>query len=96
VAEPADPAGVAPGIDAAREALLGVLVRHEVAFVVIGGAAIQSHGRRYDTQDVDVTPDPDEHNLKRLADALNELDCRLVTEPADTSAWVALPPDYFT
>jgi Nucleotidyl transferase of unknown function (DUF2204) len=52
MAEPADPGGVDP----AREALLGVLARHGVAFVLIGGAAIQSHGRRYDTQDVDLTP----------------------------------------
>ena len=29
-------------------------------------------------------------------DALNELDCRLVTDPANTAAWVPLPPDYFT
>jgi hypothetical protein len=35
-------------------------------------------------------------NLQRLADALNELDCRLVTDPANTAAWVPLPPDYFT
>ena len=41
-------------------------------------------------------PDRDEANLRRLADALNELDCRLVTDPADTAAWVPLPPHYFT
>lgn len=33
-------------IDTDREALHGVLARHDVAFVLIGGAAIQSHGRR--------------------------------------------------
>jgi hypothetical protein len=96
VAERPDPSEIAPGIDDAREALLRVLVRHEVAFVVIGGAAIQSHGRRYDTLDVDLTPDTDQENLKRLAAALNELDCRLVTDPSDTAAWVPLPPGYFT
>lgn len=82
--------------DDEREALLAVLVRHEVEFVLIGGAAIQSHGRRYDTLDVDVTPSTDEANLDRLADALNELGCRLVTDPADTGAWVPLPAGYFT
>jgi hypothetical protein len=92
MAEPADTGG----IDTDREALLGVLARHDVAFVLIGGAAIQSHGRRYDTLDIDVTPDTDPKNLARLADALNELDCRLVTDPADTDSWVALPSDYFT
>lgn len=96
MAEPTDSGRVTPAIDAEREALLKVLVDHDVQFVVIGGAGIQSHGRRYDTLDIDVTPDPDEANLQRLADALNELDCRLVTDPANTAAWVPLPPDYFT
>jgi hypothetical protein len=39
--EPSDTGGIDPD----REALLGVLMRHRVAFVLIGGAAIQSHGR---------------------------------------------------
>lgn len=91
-----DPGGVGPPIDPDREALLQTLVRHGVAFVLIGGAAIQSHGHSYDTQDIDVTPDADRANLERLAPALNELECRLVTDPADTSSWVPLPPDYFT
>ena len=30
---------------------------------MIGGAGIQSRGRRYDTLDIDVTPDRDEANL---------------------------------
>jgi hypothetical protein len=92
MAEPADPGGIDPD----RQALLDVLTRHRVAFVLIGGAAIQSHGLRYDTQDIDITPDAEPENLSRLAGALNELDCRLVTDPADTESWVALPPDYFT
>ena len=83
-------------IDARRGELLTVLVRHDVKFVVIGGAAIQSHGRRYVTEDIDLTPDTEEANLQRLANALNELECRLVTDPADPSSWVALPADYFT
>ncbi len=96
MAEPADSGRVTSAIDAEREALLKTLVAHNVKFVVIGGAGIQSHGRRYDTLDIDVTPDRDEANLRRLADALNQLDCRLVTDPANTAAWVPLPPDYFT
>jgi hypothetical protein len=94
MAEPTDPGRVSPAIDAEREALLRALVDHGVQFVVIGGAGIQSHGRRYDTLDIDLTPDRDEANLQRLADALNELECRLVTNPANTAAWVQLPPDY--
>jgi hypothetical protein len=96
MAEPTDSGRVNPAIDGDRESLLKLLVDHDVQFVVIGGAGIQSHGRRYDTLDIDVTPDRDEANLHRLADALNELDCRLVTDPANTAAWVQLPPDYFT
>jgi hypothetical protein len=83
-------------IDADRAELLKLLLRHGVKFVVIGGAAIQSHGRHYVTEDIDVTPDTEQANLLRLADALNELDCRLVTDPADPSSWVALPAEYFT
>jgi hypothetical protein len=79
-----------------RAELLRVFVRHEVKFIVIGGAAIQSHGRRYDTQDIDLTPDREETNLVRLAAALNELECRLVTDPVDPANWVALPANYFT
>jgi len=92
VAEQAD-AGL---IDPTREALLGVFARHRVVFVLIGGAAIQSHGQRYDTQDIDLTPDATPENLARLADALNDLDCRLITDPADAASWVLLPSDYFT
>jgi hypothetical protein len=87
---------VGDSMDAGRGELLTVLLRHEVKFVVIGGAAIQSHGRRYVTEDLDLTPDTEEANLQRLADALNELECRLVTDPAAPSSWVALPADYFT
>jgi hypothetical protein len=35
----------------------------KVRFVLIGGAAIQSHGGRYDTEDVDVTAETDQHSL---------------------------------
>jgi hypothetical protein len=87
---------IAGPVDGARGQLLQVLIRHEVKFVVIGGAAIQSHGRRYVTEDIDLTPDTDAGNLQRLADALNELDCRLVIDPADPGSWVPLPADYFT
>jgi hypothetical protein len=83
-------------IDPGRDALLGVLIRHGVAFVLIGGAAIQSHGGTYDTQDIDLAPEAGEANLHRLCDALNELRCRLITDPANAETWVPLPDDYFT
>jgi hypothetical protein len=96
VAQPADAGGLSSEVDSPREALLAVLVRHKVRFVLIGGAAIQSHGRRYDTQDIDVSPETHRPNLQRLCDALNELQCRLVTNPANPAEWVPLPSQYFT
>jgi hypothetical protein len=83
-------------LDRDRQSLLGVLVGRSVEFILIGGAAIQSHGGRYDTRDVDVTPNANVANLARLAEALNELDCRLITTPVNTANWVPLPPGYFT
>ncbi len=83
-------------LDPDREALLAVLVHHTVRFVLIGGAAIQSHGGRYDTKDIDVTPAAEQENLQHLCDALNELDCRLIIDPANPAEWVPLPSDYFT
>ena len=56
--------------------LIGVLARHEVAYVVIGGVATQVHGHRRTTMDLDLTPDPDPGNLSRLGDALAELEAR--------------------
>jgi predicted nucleotidyltransferase len=41
------------GIDAGRDALLRTLCEGGVRFVLIGGAAIESHGQPYSTQDVD-------------------------------------------
>jgi hypothetical protein len=41
------------------------------------------------TEDIDLTPDTEAGNLQRLADALNQLDCRLVIDPADPKSWVA-------
>jgi hypothetical protein len=82
--------------DPARAALLEALVCHDVEFVLIGGAALQSRGCAYLTQDIDVTPATDAVNLARLATALNELECRLVTDPADPAGWVSLPAGYFS
>ncbi len=65
-AEPLDPV-----------ALLEVLVRHQVRFVVIRGIAAISHGYPLPTEDVDVTPSRDRDNLERLARALRELGARL-------------------
>ena len=83
-------------IDPDRDALLRALHQSGAAFVVIGGAALQSHGLAYTTQDIDVTPARSKTNLQRLATTLNDLDCKLVVDVADSSQDVPVPADYFT
>ncbi len=84
------------GVDRGRDALLRALSDDGVRFVLIGGAAIESHGVDYATQDIDVTPDREQENLERLAAVLNGLDCRLELDPDDPDAAIELPSDYFT
>jgi len=60
--------------DPGRQQIIEVLQRHEVQFIVIGGAASQSRGWDGQTADVDVTPSRAMDNLTRLAAALTELD----------------------
>ena len=66
--------------------LIAVLARHGVEYVVIGGVATQVYGHRRTTMDLDLTPDPDPENLRRLGEALAELEARprdAVTEGAE-------------
>jgi hypothetical protein len=56
------------------KALLGVLVDHQVDFVIVGGFAVVAHGFVRATKDVDICPDPAADNLERLANALAELE----------------------
>jgi hypothetical protein len=68
--------------------LIATLARHGVDYLVIGGVAVQVHGHRRTTMDLDVTPDPDPENLRRLGAALAELEAR----PADAVAGKAEVP----
>jgi hypothetical protein len=61
-------------LDAAR--ILRTLFDADVAYTVTGGLAVQAHGHTRTTQGVDVVPDPDPANLKRLAHALDEIGAR--------------------
>jgi hypothetical protein len=63
--------------------MLRVLVEHGVDFVVIGGIAGVARGSAYMTHDLDIAYSRDPENLRRLADALTELDARLRGAPAD-------------
>lgn len=60
-------------------ALLAALHEHEVHFVVIGGVAVGAHGFLRSTEDLDLVPDPDPTNLKRLTAALEDLDATMPT-----------------
>ncbi len=51
-------------------ALLTALARHQVDFIVIGGAAAIAHGSARLTQDLDIVYDRSPENLKRLVAAL--------------------------
>ena len=62
------------------EKLLGVLARHGVRHVLIGGFAGVIHGSPYVTTDVDVVPDPASANLQRLSSALDELHAKVWTD----------------
>ena len=65
-----------PDVDAER--LIECLIRHEVAFVVVGGFAVELWDVPIQpTVDIDITPETSKANLTRLASALNELEADL-------------------
>jgi len=74
--------------------LLEVLERHRVRYVVIGGLAALLRGSPYNTRDVDVTPDRGRRNLRRLADALRELEAKIRIEPGVQPRTLIFEPDF--
>jgi hypothetical protein len=64
------------GLDPER--IFSALDIHKVDYVVIGGIAVQVHGHVRMTNDIDLIPSPSPANLQRLADALNDLDARIL------------------
>ncbi len=46
--------------------------------MLVGGMAAQTHGNTRMTNDVDLIPEPDPQNLARLAEALRELEARVL------------------
>ena len=73
-------------------ALVEALHERAVEFIVIGGVAVGAHGYVRGTEDLDLVPDPHPENLKRLTEALRELESTLPTaegrdfDPARTPA----------
>jgi hypothetical protein len=59
--------------------LLELLHEREVRFIVIGGVAVAAHGYVRGTADLDLVPDPDPANLKRVTAVLDELGSTLPT-----------------
>jgi hypothetical protein len=66
-----------PGAFDARE-LFNALARHDVEYLTIGGIAIQAYGGQRLTLGLDIAIDPSSANVQRLADALLELDARIL------------------
>ena len=62
------------------ERLITTLARHEVRYVMIGAMAARLLGLPRVTADADITPARDAENVRRLAEALSELDARVYTE----------------
>ncbi|MGI8425052.1 MAG: hypothetical protein ACR2FO_00260 [Actinomycetota bacterium] len=62
--------------------LFEVLSRHRVKYVLIGGVAAASQGSPDITQDTDICYARDEENLKRLAEALVEIEAELRGAPS--------------
>ena len=64
--------GLRPPALGARE-ILGVLAKHRVDYLIIGGVAERLWGSPRMTDDLDICPATDRPNLERLAVALEEL-----------------------
>ena len=75
------------------EALLALLAEHRVAFVIIGAFAVAAHGVVRATKDIDVVPDPEPGNLRRLAAALKALDAEVMLAEDFDQRELGLVPD---
>ena len=60
------------------EPLLRALHDSGVQHIIIGGFAVNAHGVIRPSKDLDIVPDPDGDNLRRLAALLAEIDARHV------------------
>jgi hypothetical protein len=60
------------------EPLLRALHRAGVRHIIIGGFAVNAHGVIRPSRDLDIVPDPDPENLRRLAQLLADIDARHV------------------
>jgi hypothetical protein len=75
------------------EPMLRLLAEHGVDFVVIGGFALSAHGVIRATKDVDVVPDPQPDNIRRLAGALGALGAEVMLAEDFDASELGLAPD---
>lgn len=71
-------------------AILAVLQKHQVEFIAIGGYAIQLSDINHLTTDLDLLADSTPQNMKKLANALEELGAKIRTRSGEE---VELPFD---
>lgn len=60
---------------------LTMLAKHEVEYVLVGGAAVVAHGSTLMTQDLDILYRVEAENVRRLVKALDELDSYVFADP---------------
>jgi hypothetical protein len=65
-------------------ALLQLLDKHAIRYVIVGGLAATVHGATRVTYDIDLVPQWTDDNLDRLASALREAGARLAAPDAPT------------
>ncbi len=86
------PAPPRPPVPRVR-ALIELLARHRVDYVVIGGIGARLWGSPQLTDDIDICPASDKANLRRLAATLDEAEARFrppgLEEGAQTPRWDA-------
>ena len=63
-------------------ALFRVLAEYGVDYIIVGGFAVQAHGFRRGTVDLDIVARPDLANLSRLGEALASMGARLFRSSA--------------
>ena len=62
--------------------LFRVLAEHGVDYLIVGGFAVQAHGFRRGTVDLDIVARPDLANLSRLGEALASIGARVFRSAA--------------
>jgi predicted nucleotidyltransferase len=58
-------------------AIFRVLAEHRVDYLLVGGLAVQAHGFRRGTVDIDIVPAPALSNLSRLGEAVASIGARV-------------------